>query len=54
MKEYAHTGLRITVNRENLGVEKGMTATSTSLETGTQISAISERTTSLKRTQGTT
>ncbi len=54
MKENAKTGLRYTVERENLGVEAGTTTTSTSLETGTQISAVSGRTTSLKRTQGTT
>jgi hypothetical protein len=54
MKENANAGSRYTVERENLGIEEEMTATSTSLETGTQISAISERTTSLKRTQGTT
>ena len=33
MKEDAKTGLRYTVVRENLGVEEGTTATSTSLET---------------------
>ena len=54
MKEKAKVGLRSDRQLENLGVEEGMTAISTSLETGTQISAVSERTTSLKRTQGTT
>ena len=33
MKENAKTGSRYTVVRENLGVEEGTTATSTSLET---------------------
>jgi hypothetical protein len=54
MKENAKTGWRYTIGRENLGIEEGTTATSMSLETGTQISAVSDRTTSLKRTQGTT
>jgi len=62
MKEIAKPVREVTVNRENLGVEEGMTATSMSLEpwenktpweTGTQITVISDRTTSLKRTQGT-
>jgi len=54
MKEKAKTGWRYTIVRENLGIEEGTTATSMSLETGIQISAVSDRTTSLKRTQGTT
>jgi hypothetical protein len=54
MKENANAGSRYTVVRENLGIEAEMTATSMSLETGTQTSVVSERTTSLKRTQGTT
>jgi hypothetical protein len=54
MKENANTGSRYTVVRENLGIEEGTTATSMNLETGTQNSAVSVRTTSLKRTQGTT
>jgi len=32
MKEAAKSVREVTVNRENLGVEEGMTATSTSLE----------------------